>query len=146
MLDFGISRLAEAEAGGVRLTSPEAPLGSPRYVAPEQACDPRDVDPRSDIWSLGVILFELTTGAAPFDDARPERQLARILTQPAPDLASRGVAVPPGLPAVVARCLQKDPADRYADAGALADALTPCAPSTSSAEAARRARADRPGS
>ncbi|HEY3353565.1 MAG TPA: serine/threonine-protein kinase [Polyangia bacterium] len=133
VLDFGISRLLEAEPGAMRLTSPEAALGSPRYIAPEQACDPRDADPRSDVWSLGIILFELCAGAAPFDDLRTERMLARVLTEPAPDLGRRGVPVPPGLPAVVARCLAKDPADRFADAAALAAALAPCAPAPGAA-------------
>ena len=125
VLDFGISKHVASEDLG--LTSAREVLGSPLYMSPEQLVSPRSVDARSDVWSLGVALYELLAGRPPFDDEEFGVLFMYIQTKEAPPLASLRADVPPGLAEVVARCLQKDPALRYADVAALACDLAPFA-------------------
>jgi Tol biopolymer transport system component len=126
VLDFGLARFLEAgEAGGLgktnpALTRPGIILGTARYMSPEQARGlPADV--RSDLFSLGVVLYELLAGTAPFTGETASDIMAAILKgTPAP--LSR--SVPAGFERIVRRCLEKDPAARYASADALKDDLT----------------------
>ena len=122
LLDFGISKIT----GNPTLqTRADAVFGTPEYMSPEQLRATATADPRSDIWAVGVILYELLTGEQPFS-ARSvgELCLSVLNDQPAP-ASSRRAGLPQALDAVVARCLEKDPARRYGSARELADALGP---------------------
>jgi len=131
VLDFGISKVSEAVDGAQlhALTGTTDVVGSPIYMSPEQLRGAKNVDARSDIWSLGVTLFELVSGAPPFTGGTLAELSANILTEPAPDVRTQSANNPvsEGLAAVVARCLQKDPEARYASVDALMRALEPYA-------------------
>ncbi|HEU4409759.1 MAG TPA: protein kinase [Polyangiaceae bacterium] len=121
VLDFGISKHGTGD--DLALTAPREVLGSPIYMSPEQLKSPRAVDARSDIWSLGVILFELLTGRVPFDDREFGELFMRIQTEPAPPLLDLRPDLPAELGELVARCLQKDQAARFSNVAALAKEL-----------------------
>jgi serine/threonine-protein kinase len=121
ILDFGISK---ALAGLDELTATQTVIGTPSYMAPEQMKSGRSADPRSDIWSIGVVMYQLLTGRTPFmGESYAELVLKVGLEPPLPIL----VPLPPGLAEIVLRCLEKDPAARYQDVGELARMLAPYA-------------------
>jgi serine/threonine-protein kinase len=125
VLDFGISKAADA-ASGSALTQTAAMMGSPKYMSPEQLKSARDVDARTDIWALGVILYELLSGEGAFRaDTMPQLYVAIIQDPPQP---LRRTDVPPGLHQVILRCLEKDPARRFQSVAELAAALHEFAP------------------
>jgi eukaryotic-like serine/threonine-protein kinase len=127
VLDFGISK-ATLSTSEARLTQTSSIMGSPLYMSPEQMQSSKTVDIRSDIWALGVVLYELLGGRAPFGgDTMPELVLAVVHSEPTP-LRSVCADVPEGLAAVVSCCLAKDPSARFADVGELAAALAPFGP------------------
>ena len=129
VLDFGIAKVLGTDTGSdAVLTRTAGLLGSPMYMSPEQLEAARDVDARSDVWSLGVILFELITGAQPFVADSLPMLFKRVLERPAPLLRSMCPEAPAALEAVVSRCLAKNRNERFADAAALASALAPLAP------------------
>lgn len=121
VLDFGISKHLQRGEGRSHTVEGEA-VGSPHYMAPEQMAA-KEVDRRADIWSLGVVLFELVTGAVPFEGGSMAELYSALSADDAPPLSSFRQAVPPAFQEVVSRCLRKDPAERYARAGELAEAL-----------------------
>jgi serine/threonine-protein kinase len=125
VLDFGISKLTGLSASGGQdsATRTKALLGSPLYMSPEQMQSAKDVDARSDIWALGVILYELIAGASPFTaDTMPELILKIMSTAPVP-LRSCRSDVPEPVEAAVMRCLSKDRLLRFQTVGELAGAL-----------------------
>ncbi len=126
VLDFGISKIE----GGSRsqLTSASMLMGSPRYMSPEQMLSAKDVDARTDVWALGVILFELLSGKPVWEADTVQGLCALIASAPAPSLRERAPNVPAALDDVVARCLAKKREDRIASIGDLALALAPIAP------------------
>ena len=141
LLDFGISKLAAAGGGPeVAMTNTQALMGSPLYMAPEQMRSSKNVDGRADIWSMGVILYEMLGGRAPFDGETLPVVCARIMTEPPPPLRSVKPDVPPELEAVVVRCLDKEPQQRFQDVASLARALAPFATPEARVAAERIAR------
>jgi serine/threonine-protein kinase len=129
VLDFGISKFPleiDMPTGkGSPLTTTSAVIGSPMYMSPEQLRATRDVDPRSDIWSIGVTLYELIAGQGPFPwQSLPELCAAILKDEPMP-LSARRADVPPEFDNVLLRCLEKDPALRWQDVAELAAALSP---------------------
>jgi serine/threonine-protein kinase len=127
LLDFGISKLAPlAGASDVGMTSTQALMGSPLYMSPEQLRSSKNVDRRTDIWSMGVILYEMLSGNAPFEAETLPEVCSRIMAEPPPPLRQVKSDVPAPLEAVVMRCLDKDVTRRYQDVGALAATRASC--------------------
>ncbi len=127
VLDFGISKSTELVSGaaGNGLTSSGTVMGSPGYMSPEQVRSTKSVDPRSDVWSLGVILYEFLSGVSPFAGDTIGETFARILSEPPASLRKRRPDVPPALEALILRCLQRDLARRVQSVGELARLLVP---------------------
>jgi len=124
VLDFGISKMKEsAEELGSGLTKTGMALGTPYYMSPEQAQGMRDVDHRTDIYAIGVILFQALTGRLPFDADSYPQLMVRILTQPVPSLRTYREDIPPALDDLVLRAMAKDRAQRYSTVEDLAVAL-----------------------
>ncbi|HEX3342992.1 MAG TPA: cytochrome c peroxidase, partial [Polyangiaceae bacterium] len=128
VLDFGVSKTLANSSGGGGLTQTRSMLGSPLYMSPEQMRSSRDVDARSDVWAFGVVLFELLTRRWPYEAETMPELVLKVVTEPPQPIAELRPDLPQGMIDVVERCLKKDPADRYADAGELALALEPFAP------------------
>jgi serine/threonine-protein kinase len=127
VLDFGISKMNVLGDRPESMTQSTAILGSPMYMSPEQMKSSRDVDPTTDIWSLGVILYEAVGGRVPFDEETIGALMAKVLTQSPPALQTLRGDLPEPFVAVVARCLEKEPRQRYASVAELARALVPFA-------------------
>ncbi len=123
VLDFGISKIpVENEA---KLTSVDHVIGSPLYMSPEQMWGPSEVDLRSDLWSLGIILFEMLVGDLPFK-GRNIFEVGAVASAGPPSLRQRRSEIPDDLEAVVHRCLAPSPDERYQSAQDLLYALDPC--------------------
>lgn len=140
VLDFGVSKtIGESQSGvsEVGLTRTGMIIGSPLYMSPEQLRSTKTIDCRADIWALGGILFQLLTGHTPYD-ARTVADLCAMLLRdpPAPPSRYRN-DLPLELEAVILRCLEREPADRYQNVSQLADALTPFAPPSARIHAER---------
>jgi tetratricopeptide (TPR) repeat protein/TolB-like protein len=121
--DFGIARAVTA-ASGKRLTETGIAVGTPTYMSPEQASGDSDIDARSDIYSLGCVLYEMLSGDAPFTASTPHAIIAKKLSEPTPRVAVVRESVPPGVEAALTRALAKIPADRFATAQQFVEALS----------------------
>lgn len=120
--DFGIA-CAIGTSSGKKSTQAGFVVGTPKYMSPEQACGDQDVDQRSDIYSLGCVLFELLTGEPPFKGSSARELLAQRLTHDAPMLSTTIAAVPNGIEDAVRRALAREPGDRFPTAKEFAHAL-----------------------
>ena len=120
--DFGIA-LAVSQAGGERLTQTGLAVGTPQYMAPEQATGERSIDARADVYALGTVLYEMLAGEPPFSGSSAQAIVARLLTDTPRPLPAHRPAVPPHVAAAVQVALEKLPADRFPTARAFADAL-----------------------
>ena len=120
--DFGIARAAEGDG---RLTVTGVAVGTPAYMSPEQALGERDVDGRSDVYSLGIVGYEMLAGGPPFVADNTPAMLMKQLAEQAPPLEQRRPGLPRGLVAAIERAMLKDRRARWADAAAFRDALAP---------------------
>ena len=130
--DFGIARAMTA-AGGDELSETGIVLGTPAYMSPEQAVGGHDVDGRSDLYSLGCVLYEMLAGEPPFTGATVESVLRQQLTDQPPALTGIRAAVPEAVGAAVRRALAKRPADRFSTAVQFGEALSLPGPSAAPA-------------
>jgi serine/threonine-protein kinase len=121
--DFGIA-LAVSNAGGQRVTQTGLSLGTPQYMSPEQATGDRALDARTDIYSLGAVLYEMLAGEAPHTGTSAQAIIAKLMTETPRPLAVLRRTVPEHVDDAVHRALEKLPADRFATARELADALS----------------------
>jgi serine/threonine protein kinase len=123
LADFGIA-LAVKEAGGNRLTETGLSLGTPQYMSPEQATGDRQLDARSDVYSLGAVLYEMLAGEPPHTGATVQAVIAKLMTERPTRLKTVRDTVPEGVDAAVARALAKVPADRFSSTADLVKALS----------------------
>ena len=112
--DFGVAKALSASSGaaGLSLTSMGVALGTPAYMAPEQATADPNTDHRADIYALGVMAYEMLTGYTPFQGRSPQATLAAHVTEKPDSITNRRSSVPPALASLVMACLEKRPADR----------------------------------
>ncbi|MGQ0701798.1 MAG: serine/threonine-protein kinase, partial [Gemmatimonadales bacterium] len=120
--DFGIAK-ALSQASGSTLSGVGVAIGTPQDMSPEQAAGEREIDGRSDIYSLGVVAFQMACGEVPFNAPTVAGILMKQITEPAPLLHETGRNVPEDLSLAVARCLEKDPENRWPTADSLRRAL-----------------------
>jgi serine/threonine-protein kinase len=139
VLDFGVSKVA-AQIRQVALTSTGTALGTPHYMAPEQLKSAKGADARADIWSLGVVLYELLAGTQPFDGKSFGHLFMQIVSEDGTPLAKYRPDVPAGISEIVVKCMKKNRDERYPDLGAFVAALAPFASPSGQAQAATIAR------
>jgi serine/threonine-protein kinase len=120
--DFGIA-LALAHAGGNRLTETGLSIGTPHYMSPEQAMGDRETDARSDVYSLGAVLYEMLVGDPPYTGSTAQAIVAKVITEKAPPVTALRDTVPEHVSAAIAKALAKLPADRFPSAASFAEAL-----------------------
>ncbi len=124
VLDFGIAKIKEPEGEyNPGLTAPDLVIGTPQYMSPEQ-CSQSPVDARSDIYSLGVILYEMLVGHVPFTGGSPTEIMLQHLQQPAPSVLDERGDVPEAVGRVIAHAMEKRPEDRYETVGELIEDFT----------------------
>ncbi len=121
--DFGIA-LAVSEASGNRLTETGLSIGTPHYMSPEQAMGDRELDSRSDVYSLGAMLYEMLTGDPPYTGSTAQAIVAKVITEKAPPVTAIRDTVPSHVAAAVEKSLSKLPADRFTTAADFAVALS----------------------
>lgn len=120
--DFGVARAIDA-AAGERITLTGVTLGTPAYMSPEQASGDQTIDARTDVYSLGCVLYEALSGTPPYTGPTAQSIIASRFTEPVPELSRWRDGVPAVVERVIRRALERDPAERWASAGALAHAL-----------------------
>jgi len=120
--DFGIA-LAVSQAGGTRLTETGLSIGTPHYMSPEQAMGDRELDARSDVYSLGAVLYEMLVGDPPYTGSTAQAIVAKVITEKAPPVTAQRDTVPGHVSAAISKSLAKLPADRFARAASFAAAL-----------------------
>jgi serine/threonine-protein kinase len=139
VLDFGISKFT-GPGSDLGMTKTSTVMGSPLYMSPEQLSSTRTVDARTDIWAIGVILFELVSGRVPFEAETMPELCGKVLSEPPPSLRGLRQNMPEAIDAIVFRCLAKDRTQRYANVAELAEALAPLGPPNATRSAERIAR------
>ncbi len=125
--DFGVAKALSEATGRQQLTTAGVALGTPAYMAPEQAAGEPNIDQRVDIYALGVLGYELVSGRTPFTGRTSQEVLAAHVIQAPEPLCARRPACPPGLESVIMKCLAKRPADRWQTADELLAQLEPLA-------------------
>src|SRR4051794_17364977 len=133
--DFGIA-LAASKASGARMTETGMSLGTPHYMSPEQAMGEREITPRSDVYALGAVLYEMLTGDPPFTGSTAQAIVARVVTESPRPLMTQRHTITRNVEAAVLTALEKLPADRFATAAEFAEALRDKGYSTTVAMAA----------
>ena len=138
MADFGIALAASRSDGGTRMTETGMSLGTPHYMAPEQAMGEREITPKADIYALGCVLYEMLAGEPPFTGPTPQAIIARVMTEEPRSLTLQRKTIPPHVETAVRTALEKLPADRFGTATQFAEALSgrgPAVPLTRTAAA-----------
>ena len=131
VLDFGIAKIQQPEGmRDIEITAANLVVGTPQYMSPEQCSQSGPIDPRSDIYSLGVIVFEMLAGRVPFSGESPTVIMMKHVQEPPPSLLTVRSDLPAAVDDVVRRALSKQPGDRFASAGELAEALSRAALAT----------------
>jgi serine/threonine protein kinase len=125
LLDFGISKMALGGSPGDRMTRTGTVMGTPYYMAPEQAAGRSDVDHRADLYAMGVILYEALTGRVPFEGENYNQLIVKILTEPIPTPKQLNPAVPDELEQITLRAMERDRDRRFQDAESMIRALVP---------------------
>jgi serine/threonine-protein kinase len=121
--DFGIALAASRSESGTRMTETGMSLGTPQYMAPEQAMGEREVTPRADVYALGCVLYEALTGEPPFTGPTAQAIVARVMTEAPRSIVLQRHTVPAHVEAAILKALEKLPADRFATAAAFGEAL-----------------------
>lgn len=127
IVDFGVSKIVADEQDGQHLTSPQASLGSPLFMAPEQMRSARTVDFRADQWSVGAVLYRMATGHLPFDGRSLPQVCVQVLQGDFMPVAARCPDLPREFGSAIERCLRVPPNERFADIAELACAIAPFA-------------------
>jgi len=122
LVDFGIARRLDSEAGA-GLTQTGLVIGTPHYMSPEQALGDPSLGPRSDLYSLGCVLFQMVTGSPPFDGESSQQVVGKHIADPPPAASDVNPKVPRELSDVILRCLEKQPSDRFQSAREVSAAL-----------------------
>src|SRR5437762_1370817 len=144
VLDFGIAKIQQdVDQTDPGLTAPNLIIGTPQYMSPEQCSQASRIDARSDIYSFGVILFEMLAGHVPFTGDSPTAIMMKHMQAPPPSVLDERKDLPPGVGRVVARALAKRPEDRFQNAGEVADALAAAAAEEAPSVAPQTADTDR---
>ncbi len=148
VLDFGISRLQEADEQGLSITKTGSVFGTPRYMSPEQAKGKKDIDARADLYAVGVVLYRCLTGGFPFTGDNYNALLNAIATSDPVPPRDRVDGIPDGLEAIILKSLARVRTDRYQDANSFIESLAPYAsfsPHMSASQKTVKAkRVDRP--
>ncbi len=131
VMDFGVAKAISASRGEQQLTTPGLALGTPAYMAPEQAAASPHIDHRADIYAVGAMAYELLAGTPPFTGSTPQAVLAAHITEVPEPVTKHRESVPQGLEHLILRCLEKKPADRFQTAEAMLPYLTTLATSDS---------------
>ena len=139
VMDFGIALAVSAAAGG-RMTETGLSLGTPHYMSPEQATAEKELTPRSDVYSLASVLYEMLAGDPPHVASSAQAVIMKIITDPARPVNELRRSVPPNVGAAMGKALEKLPADRFDSAKAFSDALANPSFATATASAAKAAR------
>jgi serine/threonine-protein kinase len=140
--DFGIALAVSRSDGGTRMTETGMSLGTPHYMSPEQAMGEREITPRSDVYALGCVAYEMLTGDPPFTGSTAQAIVARVLTEQPRTMTLQRHTIPAHVEAAVLTALEKLPADRYATAAEFSEALANPALTAARTQAAPTARTE----
>jgi serine/threonine-protein kinase len=125
VLDFGIAKIKEHDGDyDPGLTAPDLVIGTPQYMSPEQCSQTQEIDARSDIYSLGVIIYEMLVGHVPFTGPSPTAIMMKHMQEPVPSVLQERSDLSPAIGRVISRAMAKQPGDRYQTVGELVDDLT----------------------
>ncbi len=125
VLDFGLSKVTKSDARDRMLTASAQAMGTPQYMSPEQWLSARDVGPGSDIWALGIILYELVTGVQPFNKEQLPQLCTMVLSGQPDPMTKWRPETPAELEKIILKCLRKDANERFSNVGELAVKLQP---------------------
>lgn len=125
VLDFGIAKIKEHDGDyDPGLTAPDLVIGTPQYMSPEQCSQTQEIDARSDIYSLGVIIYEMLVGHVPFTGPSPTAIMMKHMQEPVPSVLQERSDLSPAIGRVISRAMAKQPGDRYQTVGELVEDLT----------------------